>query len=535
MKRPIKHQDRTEIEPEPAPTDVPVDSPRNSRRNRGEPKFFISYLPEGKGGPREDKGSVPLEVEVEAHIEERTDCEPGLYRIEKKRSGEFSGDVMFYTKEPLTRARSVGPSEHFDADDTVLDESDAELPGDRLLRSLQGKTDGGRVIVIAKRKADPVGMAFRFPCATECTIGEVPYDEADPSIDALELAIQKLYGGGRYEIVVRQDGETLGSVVRTIVDPVEVRREREREDAPVRVVVPSPPVISASKSSLDELKASVTVFKEVASVLRHSREPEPERETPIETLKNAVSLVKDLNTYLPRENGVGEGDAGSTVRDWMDGIASIAREFGLGQMLNNVVAYGLHEAAARKRAAAATGESTGAGPPASPPAAASAHPPPPPAISAPPPLPDPVGTVAAPRAQGNVPLPGGLSFEMIPPPMRMALDKALSVVVAEMHRSESLDDHDTDGAVLALRELIESFPGAYVIVDYVMQMSSVRVLMTLSSYKPEWESILELKGAAGFIEVIQDDWSRRNEPEDSEALLSNTVEQHDGLQPDRAN
>jgi hypothetical protein len=42
---------------------------------------------------------VPLEVDVEDHIEERSDCEPGMYRIEKKRSGEFSGEVLFYTKQ----------------------------------------------------------------------------------------------------------------------------------------------------------------------------------------------------------------------------------------------------------------------------------------------------------------------------------------------------------------------------------------------------------------------------------------------------
>lgn len=75
---------------------------RRPKRSRGEPKLYISFLPEGRGGPREDKGSVPLEIDVEAHIEERTDCEPGLYRIEKKRSGEFSGEVLFYSKDDVS-------------------------------------------------------------------------------------------------------------------------------------------------------------------------------------------------------------------------------------------------------------------------------------------------------------------------------------------------------------------------------------------------------------------------------------------------
>lgn len=73
--------------------------PRRANRKPAEAQQYISFLPDGKGSAGVRKGSVPLEVDVEAHIEERTDCEPGLYRIERKRGGEFSGDVFFYPKE----------------------------------------------------------------------------------------------------------------------------------------------------------------------------------------------------------------------------------------------------------------------------------------------------------------------------------------------------------------------------------------------------------------------------------------------------
>jgi hypothetical protein len=75
------------------------DSPQRAKRKAAEPQLYIKFLPEGKGGPKVNKGAVPLEVDVEAHIEERTDCEPGLYRIEKKRNGEFSGEILWYTKD----------------------------------------------------------------------------------------------------------------------------------------------------------------------------------------------------------------------------------------------------------------------------------------------------------------------------------------------------------------------------------------------------------------------------------------------------
>lgn len=81
---------------------------RQPKRHRSDPKFYISFMPDGRGGPREDKGSVPLDIEVEAHIEERTDCLPGLYRIEKKRGGEFSGEVLFYEKVDIDSAAAIG-------------------------------------------------------------------------------------------------------------------------------------------------------------------------------------------------------------------------------------------------------------------------------------------------------------------------------------------------------------------------------------------------------------------------------------------
>ncbi|HEY0379845.1 MAG TPA: hypothetical protein VGC87_23210 [Pyrinomonadaceae bacterium] len=74
------------------------------RRERAKqpPKFHISFCPEGKTGAREDRGNVPLDVDSEIFIEESAHCEPGLYRIDKRRAGEFSGETRWYTKEDAT-------------------------------------------------------------------------------------------------------------------------------------------------------------------------------------------------------------------------------------------------------------------------------------------------------------------------------------------------------------------------------------------------------------------------------------------------
>lgn len=109
---------------------------RRVRRARSEPKLYICFLPEGKGGPRVDKGSVPIESDVEQHIEERSDCEPGLYRIEKKRSGEFSGDVLFYTKEDaVSRRVPLEREEEYDAIDFAPPDAGTSLtPAEDLAR-----------------------------------------------------------------------------------------------------------------------------------------------------------------------------------------------------------------------------------------------------------------------------------------------------------------------------------------------------------------------------------------------------------------
>jgi hypothetical protein len=71
-----------------------------SRKPKAE-EFYIFFCPEGKTGPRVKKGSLPLDIDFEEHIEERTDLEPGLYRIEKRKGGEFPKEVCYYTKDEL--------------------------------------------------------------------------------------------------------------------------------------------------------------------------------------------------------------------------------------------------------------------------------------------------------------------------------------------------------------------------------------------------------------------------------------------------
>lgn len=98
----------------------PVERPRRAARKPGVEEYHIYFLPEGKGGQRERKGSVPLDVDPFDAIEERTDLEPGLYRVEKRKGGEFAKEVCHYTKEEDT-ARTVTPAQDDDDDELPIE------------------------------------------------------------------------------------------------------------------------------------------------------------------------------------------------------------------------------------------------------------------------------------------------------------------------------------------------------------------------------------------------------------------------------
>jgi hypothetical protein len=123
MKKPNAEQQASEQEPS--------ERPHRAARKPAAAEYYIYFLPEGKQGPRVKKGSLPLDVEFEEHIDERTDLEPGLYRIERRKGGEFPKDICHYTKEdylsdeptPDGRAESAVLSD--DGDDSEVEQGPA--------------------------------------------------------------------------------------------------------------------------------------------------------------------------------------------------------------------------------------------------------------------------------------------------------------------------------------------------------------------------------------------------------------------------
>lgn len=422
---------------------------------------------------------------------------------------------------------SVGDEELPTSDLVDLDLDDAELsPRDIFIRELGKETDGrtGPLTFYAKRKPDLPGASYRNPCSTDTAVGDVPFSEDNLCWDAIELATQKLYGGGRYQVIVREGGQYLGAKTFVVAD----LPERQNESPTNGQAQPQAATPTTSGSPLDQVRASIEIVREVATLLPRPAETTrtfqpPTPPDPIETARNAVNLVKELNSFGGfnggGNNSSSEGGERSSVRDWMEGIAGIAREFGFGPILNNMVAYGLrnNERMQAEKAAAKAQQGNGTSAPAAGPDATQPTPTPTPEQShqhvVPPAQPAPVASLG-----------GGL--EMLPPPMRAELDRTLKVFVSEMYRSEESDEHQTDEAVAAIQEFVNKYPDAFTLVDnYFMQQSPVRVLLLLGDINPEWRSLIDLKDGAGFTAAVQEQWIEAKVAEQEAATNATDTEQ----------
>lgn len=380
------------------------------------------------------------------------------------------------------------------------DDTESESVEDKFVRSLRdGSDSGGNLRIFARRVPDPVGLVFKHPCKTEYTAGEVPYDPSDLTVEGIELAIQSLFGGGRYQIIAKRSGDYAGARTRNIMDAPEKKPE------PAPLPPSNNPPAPVPRPGMDELKNSISLVKEVLSMVhsegaapRNTLPPAPPPD-PVQTTRDALGLLKELRELVPAGGESGGGGTGNTVRDVLDGISGLAKSFGIGQVVNNLVAFGLSEAA-RKRASENGGQGSvpqdGTQPPATPA---------PPSSVYTEPIPD-VPQGALDQAPGPV-QPPGFALDALPPPLRVALEKMLDVVVAEIHRNEVLEENDISAAVDALNAFVVEYPFAFEKIDELMGQSSVKLHISLSQIKPEYATLLDLDDATGFLAEVKREWA----------------------------
>jgi hypothetical protein len=278
--------------------------------------------------------------------------------------------------------------------------------------------------------------------------------------------------------------------------------ERVEATAPAPATPAAPP-----RSALGELTENLDTIKKIrdtlfpaAPVARQIESAAPashEPVNPINTVKDSLGLLKELRELAP------SGGDSSTVRDWTEGIATIGREFGIGTFINNLLVFGLKNAE-RKQAeeAAARAAKEGRPAPVEHPAAPAAPPPANQNVERPP------SPAVPPPAQPAALLPGGFTLDQLPPPMRVALDAALTTLVNEIQTNEQSaeEDYNVDEATTALQEFVTAYPAAEPIFDQLLSQSSIKLVLFLANLKPEWSNLVELQCAAGVLDEVKGWW-----------------------------
>ncbi len=204
-----------------------------------------------------------------------------------------------------------------------LIEDEPLSPVDELLRSIEKSSDLTLYVI---RLPDPVGMNidFRDQCVMKHTKGEIPYDESYKSKEAIDLVIQRLYGGGKYQVQLRRGGYYERAWT-TLVADVPLKPE------PHAPPPPPPPIVSDPMDHLRNSFAIVREFKDVLGLNQRPQQQPPALEpaNPATQLSDAVTMVKTISETVkslqpePPPVANGEGSLGVAI---VQTVGSILRD-----------------------------------------------------------------------------------------------------------------------------------------------------------------------------------------------------------------
>lgn len=393
-----------------------------------------------------------------------------------------------------------GADDHGPADD--FEDVETQEPVSRVqafISSLKDNAGDGAIRIYAIRKPDPVGIEFRNPCNQEYTAGDVPFDESDLSVEALEVAIQKLYGGGRYQIKVRQNGNYAGAITRNIRD----LPEQHRKDSQAAQNQPPPPVAAPpaepQRTAREELREVLSLAQEIATI-RGSANPAPQSASlpladPMDTVRTTFGLFKEFRGEM---RGAFEESAPSgSERHWSEGVLTGAARLFDSLKIGDLIVEGgkvvISALAQAKREAAANGNHADA---------AASTPAPPPERLAPPPPP-------ATAASASL-------VEPAAAPLVSAEEMAiLETVVAELRGYESdSGPENLEARVARAATAVRTLPS-----EAVAQISALPnlFLMTyLVQVNPEFADVADMRDAGDFLGALKDALANRNDDEAEE-------------------
>jgi hypothetical protein len=391
------------------------------------------------------------------------------------------------------------------ADDDI-DEGEFELdppeelsPMEKFLVSLRDQAGEGNVRIYAVRQPDPMGITFRNPSKTQYTAGDVPYDENDLYIEALEVAIQKLYGGGRYQIKALKNGAYAGATTRIIHDAPEQREQSHSQPPPQYAPTPPPAEAQPQRQPLAEVHDALELVKEIWNIRGGQQAPPPARELPpadpMASVRDTFSLFKEFRGEL--SSVVSDSAPTGSERHWSEGLLNGAARLFDSLHIGPVVeeggkflfsAFAAAQAAAQREANAAN-QANGA------PAVTASRGSGEPAALTP-------GNVTAPTDQHGES--AAASAAAWPPPAESAPTisaaelAVLTTVVEEIRGYENDSDSEqletrVARAVSAVRTLPREM------LDQLLPLPNAFLLVYICSVNPAWADLADMRDAQDFI------------------------------------
>ena len=238
----------------------------------------------------------------------------------------------------------IGGEAELDAElesaDAVLevDESDDELelleePPKTALDSVLASLKGiGEITIYVIRKPDPIGVTFANPSNMSHTAGDLPFDETFTSKEAIELAVQSVYGGGKYQLQIRENGDYKAAWTTMIADP---RKRLDANQPPQPQFSPNGPATSLpARTAREELMDVIDLAERMANIRNNGAQQQTRELPPADPLKAAretMSLLENAKNLFDR------GEPATVVggdRHWTDGVANLVDKLGIGTLIS---------------------------------------------------------------------------------------------------------------------------------------------------------------------------------------------------------
>jgi len=232
----------------------------------------------------------------------------------------------------------LSPDEAGEFVDDDAPEPIEQSPFDCFIASFQEDED---VVIYVRRRPDPPGLTFRNPYSGPVqTVGDLPYDSSLDSATALDVAIQRIYGGGHYLLEFKRGGKYAGAKTRYIADPI----ERANGSAPSAAHdergefarVPSP------QGGLAEVEKSIELVQKIWGMMSPAArraETTPAiaaaAANPVADARDTVNMLKDL-TGLAKElmpEQVASGGDGGWGTGLFSFLGTVVKELNIGQNL----------------------------------------------------------------------------------------------------------------------------------------------------------------------------------------------------------